>query len=244
MTTPPPGGLGRRISVDSRDHQFLMRAVAPAVTPLPPRMIYRRGPLLDQGKTGTCVGHAWRDWLTGAPVAIRTGPSPFAIYDAATQVDEWTDNDHDTDRQMGTSVRAGAQVLSSLGHISTYLWAFNAEDVRQWMLGGRGGVVLGIQWLESFFTPDSEGIIRITTNQVAGGHALFAFGFDDHEGMIYLQNSWGKDYGGWLVNKRPSYAGCVRLPLEDFDRLLREDGECATAIQQRVHPNYRRLVRY
>jgi hypothetical protein len=66
---------------------------------------------LDQGNTGTCVGHGWKHRLMAAPMVRKAGdkPSAFDIYDAAIKVDEWTDNDNDTDRQMGTSACARAR---------------------------------------------------------------------------------------------------------------------------------------
>ena len=228
-------GLGRIAAEDHRDLGYPSRAESPAAAPHErrPRVIYQRGPQLSQGKTGSCVGQSWRNWLTAVPMTTTRGPSAFDIYDAATQVDEWPDNDADTERQFGSSVRAGAKCLSALGHIERYVWATTAEDVLAWMLTGRGGVVLGIQWSEDMFRPSAEGIIR-ATGPVSGGHAISAFGADEKAGMLYLVNSWGSGWGGWAVNNGRRFAGCAKLPLEDLERLLRENGECAAAIQRRV----------
>lgn len=234
-----PGGLGRLYSPDERDHQFLMRTAQPPEheAALVGMATYRRGPILDQGQTGTCVAHAWRAWLNGEPIRTTQGPNPFALYDMCILNDEFPDNDKDsTDRQMGTSVRAGAKVLTNIGHVKSYLWAFTVDDVRRWVLSGQGGIVFGINWYEGLGRPDAEGIIRATgSNQ--GGHAIYCFGADDRNGYVYLQNSWGKDWGGWphpKIRAQMIYRGCARLPYDDLERLLREQGEACTATEARL----------
>jgi hypothetical protein len=232
-------GLGRIYEPDERDRRFLMRhALAEPV--LADHRIYRRGPILDQGNSGTCVAHAWRAWQDGEPLMSRptTGPRPFDLYDKCIVVDQWADNDHDIERQMGTSVRAGAQVLSELGHVGSYLWAFNVDDVRRWMLSGQGGIVFGVNWYRDLGRPNEEGIIH-AAGPMDGGPAIYCFGIDDRAGMVYLQNSWGEGWGGWLnprFKNQRVYRGCARLPYEDLERLLREQGEACTAVQSRVEP--------
>jgi hypothetical protein len=239
-------GLGRITEPDDRDLNYLMRAARPGVFQVPldelPQVVnYERGIILDQGQTGTCVEFSLEAKLRGAPnrVGPKRVPPRFSVYDEATQLDEWADNNHDVMREMGTSVRAGCQVLQRLGLITSYHWAFDEDEILRWILGGQGGLVLGLPWLRDMGYPDADGIIR-ARGDMRGGHAIYAFGADRIKGMVHLQNSWGEEFGGWPVGgtsplaKRKVFKGCVRLPMEDLRKLVRIDGE-AVAIRETVY---------
>jgi hypothetical protein len=195
-----------------------MRAfVQPA--PLPDHRYYHCGDVLDQGATSSCVGHAWRGWLSAAPLMTRTGPDAFAIYHGAQTMDEWEGEDY-----LGSSVRGGAKYLQQLGHVASYLWAFNAQDIATWLLAGHGTVVLGISWYEAMFYPDRIGVIH-KGGALAGGHAILCAGYSRPLGLFRLLNSWGS---GWGQNGR------AWLPGEDLEALMQEEGEAATAVEQKV----------
>src|SRR5688572_11619582 len=85
--------LGRLASKDrDRDEEFLMRRrLGAAGKPLPTRKTWAlRSAALNQGDTGTCVGHAWRNFLRCAPVMMeKTGPSAYDIYRTAVPLDDW-----------------------------------------------------------------------------------------------------------------------------------------------------------
>jgi hypothetical protein len=215
-------GLGRRFAPDDRDRTYPMRAHLPPPTALPSSRSWRIGPVLDQGATGTCVGHAWRDWLSAAPVMDdpTAGPSAFDIYDAAIKLDEWADNDIDPQRQFGTSVRAAAKVIQGLGHLSSYVWAASAEEARDFVLG-KGPAVLGVNWYSEMFNPDTSGLIRVA-GTLAGGHALLAVGYSTKRGAFRLMNSWGR---AWADQGRCWITG------EDLGRLIAEDGEVCAGLE-------------
>ena len=64
-------GFGRRYAPDDRDRSYLMRRMlaAPSAVALPTRKTWGIAKTaLDQGETGTCVGHAWRNFLRCAPI--------------------------------------------------------------------------------------------------------------------------------------------------------------------------------
>lgn len=216
-------GLGRRYAPDPRDHNYKLAALLAAPPPRPWRY-WRAGPVLDQGRTSTCVGQAWRNWLDCAPIMspLTVGPDAFAIYDAAIKVDEFPQNDNDVARQEGTSVRAGAKVLQTLGHIAAYHWAASAEEVFDWLLTG-GTIIAGTPWTQGMFTVDKGGLIHPAGN-VVGGHAFLLDGASQRRGVIRLFNSWGNwGRGGhaWIMG-------------EDFATLLAQEGEACAAVQQRV----------
>lgn len=239
-------GLGRIPAPDARDDNFPMRAAHGLLgvddRPVPSLVRHRTGPILDQGETGTCVAHAWEGTYLGRPMARRADPdlTPFDAYRRIVQVDEWDDNDFesflpDDKLSYGTSVRAGAKFYQAIGRIDgDYVWGRSLEDgVRH--VGLVAPVVLGINWYDTFWDPDREGIIRLTPrSRIVGGHAIKWVGIDLGRGLAELQNSWGLGWGGWFVRGRRYHAGLCRVPLEDVDRLaIREDGEMCAAVKVR-----------
>lgn len=223
--------LGRRIAMDPRDNNFLMRRrLAAAGTALPARKTWPiKSAALDQGQTGTCVAHAWCNFLRAAPIQSNAGIDElrFKLYDWAIAHDEWVDNDKDTERQFGTSVRAGAEAVVHYGRMKSYLWAFDLQSALEWVLT-QGPVVLGTYWPTSFFTPDAEGIVRITPRStMAGGHAYLWRGADTKRGLALCSNSWGDEWGK---------SGEFYVSFRDLETLIHWDGEAATAIEQKLKP--------
>jgi hypothetical protein len=229
-------GFGRRYAPDERDRNFLMRrmlADVRAVT-LPVRKTWGiNATALNQGETGTCVGHAWRNFLRCAPIRTeKGGPSPFDIYRSAVSKDPWPDNDDeaqltdgDQGLDFGTSVRAGAEAVTEFGRLKSYVWSFELQPVIEWVLT-QGPVVLGTNWYSSLSRPDAEGIARIQpTASVVGGHAYLLRGVDTRRALARCSNSWGEDWG---------LSGEFFLPFRDLERLIHEDGEACSAVEKRL----------
>lgn len=227
---------GRRYSPDIRDRGYLMRRRlgAPGEA-LPTRKTWHLNPRsLDQGRTGTCVGHGWENFLRCAPMqTLKRAPNPFDIYRAAVLLDEWTGNDGeatlpdgDPGLESGTSVRAGAEAVTAKGRLKTYLWAFTLQPALEFVLT-QGPVVLGVNWYNTFMNPDDEGIVSIKpTSTVVGGHCFLWRGADTARGLAVCENSWGDDWG---IN------GKFYIPLRDLDRLIAaEQGEACSAIEQKL----------
>lgn len=219
-------GLGRRPAPDPRDANYPLRALLTAVEAAPPRpwRYWRDGPLLDQGQTGRCVAFAFRNWLNAAPIMDKpaVGPDPNAIYDAAIKIDEFPDNDNDPQRQKGTSVRAGAKVLQSLGYVVNYHWAANVDEAFTWLLTG-GTIIAGTVWTTDMFTPTKQGFLK-PTGSVAGGHAYLLDGANQTRGAIRMYNSWGN----WGRKGHAWIAG------EDLQTLVAQQGELCVAVEQRL----------
>jgi hypothetical protein len=224
--------LGRRVELDARDSRFLMASLLheTGTVELPVRKTWGINPsALDQGETGTCVGHGWRNFLRCAPRRTEHGgPSAFDIYRAAVLRDGWTDNDDeanlpDGDRGMdsGTSVRAGAKALASLGRLASYVWSFRLQPAIEWVLS-RGPLVLGTDWYSSF-DPDDEGIVRIGPGAFSlGGHCYLLRGVDTARALARCSNSWGDGWG---------LSGEFLLPFRDLERLILDRGECCAAVE-------------
>jgi hypothetical protein len=229
-------GFGRRFVPDDRDRKFLMRrmlADARALA-LPARKTWSIHPkALDQGDTGTCVGHAWRNFLRSAPIRTeKSGPSAFDVYRAAVLEDPWRDNDdearlpdRDPGLDSGTTVRAGAEAVTAFGRLKSYVWAFELQPAVEWVLT-QGPVVLGTNWYSSFMRPDKDGIVRILPRaRVDGGHAYLLRGVDTRRALARCTNSWGDGWG---------LSGDFLLPFRDLERLIHEDGEACSAVEKRL----------
>lgn len=218
MTFAPSRGMGRLPSADERDAQYPLRRLLTAIPAVRVRH-WRTGPVLDQGQTSQCVGYAWRQYLNSAPVMQSGGPAPDVIYKAAQHVDEWPGEAYD-----GTSVRAGAKVLQSLGYLSAYYWATTAEEVRQHVLLN-GPVVVGTDWLSGMFTVDSDGFMHLDGYMV-GGHAWLICGYSSDKQAFRMINSWGReDFGE---------KGRAWIAFADFATLLARNGEACAAHELRV----------
>jgi hypothetical protein len=222
-------GLGRLPSPDSRDRLFPLRAAVPRnLTGY--RYWWDSGAWLDQGNTGTCVGHGWAHWVEDAPRSPMGTIDPIQLYRDACLLDVWPEND-DQDLNWGTSVRGGAQALMNRGVVSSYLWAFDLQTVVDAVLS-TGPVVVGTNWYGSMFLPrpqrDATGVWRTTLviepgAQVAGGHCYTLNGVSTTARVFRLKNSWGR---GWGAEGRAS------VGFDDMARLIEEEGEACMAVQR------------
>ena len=210
-------GFGRRPALDERDRAYPLRAAMYGLS-LDSYYHHRTGPILDQGQTGTCVGHAWRQWLSSALIMTKSGPDALALYLNACRRDPWTENDTG-DLFVGTTVRAGAQALQALGHIAEYRWSWSAAELATWLLLRNGVVVIGSNWYAGMMRPPASGVIQ-PTGSLAGGHAYVLSGVNQTRGVFRIVNSWGP----W------GDAGRAWITGEHLQRLLDEDGEacCGT----------------
>ncbi len=214
-------GLGRVHAPDERDRTYLLKDLVPLarVERKTKRWAMFHKPL-DQGDTGTCVGHGWQHWMLTAPIIAKkphTEPTALTIYREACRLDPWSENDNG-DLQFGTAVRAGAKALQVRGHIGTYGWAFTIDDVIDWLCS-RGPLVIGVNWYAGMFQKDKSGFIH-PTGRISGGHCVELDAYNDTKGSVGGPNSWGT----W---------GRLKMTCETLERLLREDGEACTAVEQR-----------
>lgn len=212
--------LGRLYELDERDKKFLFRLVIPAEYP---RVIRRKqwtpGGVLDQGQTGTCVGHGWAAFLSSTPV--RSAGDPFHIYDLATTLDGFPDNDHNPN--YGTTVRAGAKALETMGRLKSYVWAYSSKECANWILR-QGPVVIGIPWYSLMFQVTQDGYV-IPGGANVGGHCVLVYGCDVPLRTLYIQNSWGTSWG---------HGGRCKMTFDVLDNLLSDHGECCAAVERKL----------
>jgi hypothetical protein len=202
---------------DSRDRQYLMRAVLPDEPQATKRYWWASGLWADQGNTSSCVGHAWAHWVKDGPVTHRKSVDPLGIYRRAQQVDEWPGAEPD---YYGTSVRAGAKILREDGLISEYRWAYSVEDIERALLT-TGPVVVGTNWYADMSAPDAKGVVK-PTGGLIGGHAYLLNGVNTATGLFRAKNSWGRRWA-----KR----GYFYLTRDTLAQLLTERGEACLAVE-------------
>jgi len=62
---------------------------------------------------------------------------------------------------------------------------------------------------------------------VVGGHAYLWRGVDTRRALALCSNSWGDNWGR---------SGDFKLPFRDLERLIHEQGEVCSAVEQRLQP--------
>lgn len=190
----------------------------------------------DQGQEGACVGFGWGHELCAIPNVNKVDEAASRrIYKMAQEVDEWPGNAYE-----GTSVLAGAKVLHKLGYMERYYWGITLED---WVWGvgyGKGPCVVGLNWYEGMFEPDSSGYIH-ATGEVMGGHCVLVRGVT----LIFKSNSKPKnianvdlDKSSFLIHNSwgPSWGknGCARISLRDAEKLLNENGDVCFPVNRKT----------
>ncbi len=219
-------GLGRRAKEDTRDQGYqiktLLRAAAVPFATGHYKYWWANGWWGDQGAFPHCVAFAWVHWLEDAPIthAPRApgAPTPFntdVIYRDAQRVDEWPGEGY-----AGTSVRAGAKVLRSLGLISAFHWAFDLDTTVDAIME-LGPVVIGCNWYRDMFNPGSDGFLKVSGPSV-GGHAFVLNGANLAKGFVRMKNSWGRNWGK---------NGYSKIHMEDLEKLIKRQGEVCIATE-------------
>jgi len=220
-------GLGRRpLSEGDTEHldKYPIRQLLPTTVAKVERNLslphhYRSK--YDQGSEGACVGFS-SSWMMS--ILNRRFYDARWLYLEAQKVDDWPGENY-----SGTSVRAGMEVLRSVGHkflhnhdhehapliedgIHEYRWATTVDEVRTCIAAGVP-VTLGVDWMSNFDAPvrKSNGSYWIgegDLGHVRGGHAICCYGASDRRQAVRLVNSWGKAYP------------LVYLPYTTLQRLL------------------------
>lgn len=208
--------LGRRVQFDEQSRQFPVRKLITAKTPR--SYTWGCAVWLDQGNTPACTGFSTTQKLAARYPILKTVSDTMALnlYHEAQKHDEYPGENYD-----GSSVLGAMKAAVALGYIGSYHWGFSIDDAIL-AIGYQGGGVAGINWYKDMFNPDAKGVIK-PTGALAGGHAILVNGVDLKKGLVRLHNSWGRDWG---VN------GECFISIDDFDKLLKENGEFAVPIRK------------
>lgn len=190
----------------------------PDPTPTPPTgdVTWEDKSQLDQGDYGTCVGNGWAHWGNTSPVNDNYNETDArAIYYDATVFDGSPDDpDAPNGGQQGATVRSGAKAMQKRKRNSAYAQAKSIDEIKTW-IRNKGPVVIGSDWYNDMFNPDSNGYVK-PTGGVAGGHCFLLVGNLESEGAFLFQNSWGSSWG---------QNGYFKMKYTDFQTLLNNNGE-------------------
>lgn len=189
----------------------------------------------DQGQEGACVGFGLSLQMSSYNRVRYDAPW---LYVQAQYRDEWPT----TPPEEGTSLRAGYDVLRTVGHrrvragrtglamleegiVEVNQWATLVDQIRT-TTANKNPAALGINWYDGFYKPEQRRGAngrpewwmppQSRWGRIAGGHCIFAPLASDKRQAVGLTNSWGRIYP-WPV----------WIAYEDLQRLLNEDGEAA-----------------
>lgn len=211
--------LGRRIEHDPQSKQY------PARRATRPRTVVwdHKAPVLDQGDLGSCTGNALAQCLNTTKF-VRSRPQrryldeSYArlLYAKATALDDipgqWPAND------TGSSGLAVAKAGVALGYLARYEHAFGFDHFAAAI--ALQPVIVGTNWYDDMFDPDSRGWVH-PTGGMAGGHEYLAIGINHRERYVRFINSWSDQWG---------VRGHFRMTFDDFASLLSEDGDVTVPI--------------
>jgi len=130
----------------------------------------------------------------------------IGLYSDATHRDQWHDQAWPS-TDCGSSGLGVAKALRHRGLIDQYGHATTAEELG--MLLQTGPVLMGIVWVDAFFTPDPDGFIDTApnwlTSTVAGGHEVCLTALEDvafnpdgtlaDSTVLRFVNSWTTSWG-------------------------------------------------
>jgi hypothetical protein len=224
--------LDRLPEEDARDFPVLAVLDGQAAPVSAAWTIAEGAPVLNQGREGACVGFGVTNELRFNPVPVDGLDYTFAreqVYWAAQRIDPWAGGSYPgaQPRYEGTSVRAGIKIAQRLGYVGEYRAARNEPEMA--LAITLGPLVIGIDWYEGMYRPNSRGYLKPTGKKV-GGHCCLVIGLKvtspTDSGYYTIYNSWGPTWGA---------NGTARISRADMRR-LKDAGGDAFVITQRFNP--------
>jgi len=190
----------------------------------------RKVPVFDQGNLGSCTGNASVGAVATAPLFAALPASHPAldealavkVYGEATALDDYSGTYPPDD--TGSDGLSVAKALQARGLISGFLHATSLVAMQAALQDTP--VIVGTNWYQSMFTPDSNGFVH-PGGSVAGGHEWEVVGMDVDAKVFTAVNSWGTSWG---------LAGFFKISFADMDRLLHENGDCTQLLPLTAPP--------
>lgn len=168
---------------------------------------------LDQGNTGHCVGFGWAGWGDTLPIDDQwENADGHAIYYECKIIEG------DPGGEDGAYTRDGAKAMLNRHRLSTYAFA-DTMDAILTHLRNHGPVVIGSDWTDDMFDPDSNGFVA-PTGSVAGGHCYLLYGVTGS--ILTFKNSWGSSWG---------QDGSFHMTVGNFQTLLDAYGEAVASVE-------------
>lgn len=138
------------------------------------------------------------------------------VYWNAKKIDPWPGEE-------GTSIRYAMKVLNRLGVPTEQGWPYDDVNIGEpkswatlvarwsyvaeyWSISSlselklalsKSPVPIGVPCFEEIFFVGNDGIVKYPSNpnNIYGGHAICAVGYDDNKKLVKFKNSWGKFWG-------------------------------------------------
>lgn len=190
------GGLGRHIDHDPRSRLYRAGRLDLGAEPLHSIRHDRHVPILDQGDTSSCTGHAdvgavATDPLSGAAPASFRGDEQDAldVYSDAEKIDGGVGLPAQDAGSTGLSV---AKASRARGWSGGWLNAFSVLDVYALLLSGP--VLLGTYWWTGMDKPSDDGTVQ-RAGSIRGGHEVVLREFDAEHDRWWFDNSWSPAWG-------------------------------------------------
>jgi hypothetical protein len=208
---PVRAQLGRHVGHDTRSLNYLVEETTDTFVPVRWEL---DGPVLDQGQLGACTGFATATCLNHAPYKATVpanvtldNAEGVTLYSAATRLDPYPGNYPPSD--TGSDGLSAAKAAKKLGLITGYLHITTPEALASAL--ALGPVIVGTDWYESMFDPDSMGNLTVDRSSgVAGGHE-YTLDEITGDGRFGFTNSWGSSFGlgGRMFMQVPDFLGLL-----------------------------------
>lgn len=210
-------GLGRLVEHDERSRMF-----AAARAPQQKSVLHvHNAPVLDQGESSSCTGHALAQCINTEPFAkcrqrFLNSDNAYDLYSLATRLDsfKWTYPPED----RGSSGLAVAKAGWRRGYLKSYAHAFGFNAFCRVLQ--TQPVLVGTKWFAGMNEPDRFGFVFPSKGD-EGGHKYLALGIDYAERSITFLNSWGSSWGK---------NGRFKMKFEVFDGLLKQRGDVVVPV--------------
>jgi hypothetical protein len=200
--------------------QNALDVLEPVPPPVPPPTVdmvlwTKDDPTLDQGNTPHCVGFSAAQWANTLPVdGEYRNEDGHALYYECKVIDG------DPGAENGSFMRSAGEALLARERLSVYAFASSVEEIKTFVRQ-KGPVLVGTNWYEDMFDPDSQGFVT-PTGGVAGGHAYLLCGDAPTEDAFIFLNSWDAGWG---------QGGYFKIKYDDFATLLADFGEAVVAVE-------------
>lgn len=215
--------LTRKVMPQDRRDYKLARFITPEQRELAATItqkVWSTTKILDQGDTPHCVGYAWAGFGISEPVEDKDWDNDTGekIYYAAKVIDG------EPGQEDGTDTRSGVKAFMKFGFLqdNTYAFTYSIDDIIVW-IKTCGPVVVGTNWYDNMFYPNSKGVVTIG-GSVAGGHEYMIVGCDDATKRFLCTNSWGDSF---------AIGGQFYISYSDMAKLLSpsEQGDAVTTLE-------------
>lgn len=219
--------LGRHVDHDPRSLAFPAQT-APALKSV---IHYGGGQLpLDQGDIGSCTGNALAgaldlapNWKLGEKILLEPDAVQLYEWETANEGEPYPPND------PGGTGLAVCKAAKAHGWITGYTHALGIQAALAALV--LRPVITGVNWYDSFDTPDDTGLVSIKPGaQVRGGHEFVVHGLAVPNEpnpsldmiMVWATNSWGSDWGK---------GGRFTFSAATWQQLLSEQGDVTVPVK-------------